>query len=83
VTRLQWKAERRFCPILNRIGFTNLVKKRTGVKRNYHTLENQGKANEQRLAEFLSKHGQQILPMVELISQSRMAIDELVDVMGR
>jgi putative transposase len=53
------------------------------VKRNYHTLENQGKANERKLAEFLSKHGQQILPMVELISQSRMAIDELVDVMGR
>jgi len=53
------------------------------VKRNYHTLDNQGKVNEQKLAEFLTKNGQQILPMVELITQSRMAIDDLVDVVGR
>ena len=53
------------------------------MKRNYHTLDNQGKVNEQKLAEFLTKNGQQILPMVELITQSRMAIDDLVDVVGR
>jgi len=53
------------------------------VKRNYHTLDNQGKVNERQLAEFLTKNGQQILPMVELITQSRMAIDDLVDVVGR
>lgn len=53
------------------------------MNRNYHTLDNQGKVNERKLAEFLSKNGQQILPMVELITQSRMAIDDLVDVVGR
>jgi len=53
------------------------------VKRNYHTLHNQGQVNEQKLAQFLTKNGQQILPMVELIAQSRMAIDDLVDVVGR
>jgi putative transposase len=53
------------------------------VKRNYHTLENQGKTNERRLAEFLTKNGQQLLPMVDLIAQSRMAIDDLVDTVGR
>jgi putative transposase len=53
------------------------------VKRNYHTLNNQGKANEQRLAEFLTKNGQQLLPMVDLIAQSRIAIDDLVDTVGR
>jgi transposase-like protein len=53
------------------------------VKRNYHTLNNQGKVNEQRLADFLSKNGQQLLPMVELIAQSRVAIDDLVDAVGR
>jgi transposase-like protein len=53
------------------------------VKRSYHTLENQGKANERRLAEFLIKNGQQLLPMVDLIAQSRMAIDDLVDTVGR
>jgi len=53
------------------------------VKRNYHTLDNQGEANERKLAEFLTKNGQQLLPMVELIAQSRIAIDDLVDTVGR
>jgi putative transposase len=53
------------------------------VKRNYHTLDNQGKANERKLAEFLTKNGQQLLPMVDLITQSRIAIDDLVDTVGR
>ena len=53
------------------------------MKRSYHALENQGKANERRLAEFLIKNGQQLLPMVDLIAQSRMAIDDLVDTVGR
>jgi putative transposase len=53
------------------------------VKQNYHTLDNQGKANERRLAEFLTKNGQQLLPMVDLIAQSRIAIDDLVDAVGR
>ncbi len=53
------------------------------MKRNYHTLDSQGKANERRLAEFLTKNGQQLLPMVDLIAQSRMAIDDLVDTVGR
>jgi transposase-like protein len=35
------------------------------------------------LAEFLARNGQQILPMVEMVTQSRMAIDDLVDVPGR
>jgi hypothetical protein len=45
------------------------------VKRNYHTLDNRGRTNERRLAEFLTKNGQHLLPMVDLIVQSRMAID--------
>ena len=53
------------------------------MKRNYHTLDNQGKANERRLAEFLTRNGQTLLPMVDLIAQSRMAIDDLVDSVGR
>jgi hypothetical protein len=53
------------------------------VKRNYHTVNNQGRANERRLAEFLTKNGRQLLPMVDLIVQSGMAIDDLVDTMGR
>jgi hypothetical protein len=43
----------------------------------------QGKVNEQELTAFLSKNGQRLLPMVELIEQSRMACDQLIDVTGR
>jgi putative transposase len=53
------------------------------VKRNYHTLDNRGSANERRLADFLTQNGQQLLPMVDLVVQSRMAIDDLVDTVGR
>jgi hypothetical protein len=53
------------------------------VKRSYHTIEKQGKANTRKLGEFLSKSGQLLLPMVDLIEQCRMACDELIDVAGR
>jgi putative transposase len=53
------------------------------VKRNYHTINKQGKANQGKLADFLSKGGQWLLPMVDLIEQCRMACDELIDVTGR
>jgi putative transposase len=53
------------------------------VKRSYHTIDRQGKVGERKLAEFLVRNGQALLPMLELIEQSRMAIDELIDVMGR
>jgi hypothetical protein len=45
------------------------LKGRTAVKRNYHTINKQGKANEKKLTEFLSKGGQLLLPMVDLIEQ--------------
>lgn len=32
---------------------------------------------------FLTKNGQVLLPMVELIEQSRLAVDEVIDVLGR
>jgi transposase-like protein len=35
------------------------------------------------LGEFLSRNGQQLLPMVDLIEQCRLACDELIDVAGR
>lgn len=36
-----------------------------------------------KLTEYLVKNGQLLMPMVELIEASRMAIDELIDVLGR
>jgi hypothetical protein len=53
------------------------------VKRNYHTIEKQGKVHARKLGEFLSKSGQLLLPMVDLIEHCRMACDELIDVAGR
>lgn len=53
------------------------------MKRNYHTFTTQGSTNAKRLAEFFSHQGQGLLPMVDLIEQSRLAVDELIDVAGR
>ncbi len=53
------------------------------MRRNYHTIDKQGRVGERKLAEFLVRNGQALLPMLELIEHSRMAIDELIDVMGR
>jgi len=53
------------------------------LRRNYHTITTKGQTNTRRLAEFFSCHGQGLLPMVDLIEQSRLAVDELIDVTGR
>lgn len=40
-------------------------------------------ADTQALSDFLSRDGQLVLPMVQLIEQSRAALDEVIDVTGR
>ncbi|MGH9606983.1 MAG: IS256 family transposase [Terracidiphilus sp.] len=35
------------------------------------------------MAKLLTKNGQALLPMVELIEQSKLAVDELIDILGR
>ncbi len=50
------------------------------MEKPYHTIT---KNNTQELARFLVRNGQALLPMVELIEQSRLAVDELIDVLGR
>ncbi len=46
----------------------------------YHTIH---KNDTRALVHFLTKNGQALLPLVELIEQSRLAVDELIDVLGR
>jgi len=46
-------------------------------------MEKKGKASARKLGEFLSKNGQFLLPMVDLIEQCRLACDELIEVAGR
>jgi len=53
------------------------------LKRSYHTASKLGQTNARKLTEFLSRNGQVLLPMVDLIEQSRLAVDELIDVAGR
>jgi len=62
---------------------TFLSERRTALRRSYHTLTTTGEANARRLAEFFSRNGQGLLPMVDLIEQSRLAVDELIDITGR
>jgi putative transposase len=42
-----------------------------------------GKTETRKLTQFLCKEGQLLLPMLELISQAEMAVDEVIDVVGR
>jgi putative transposase len=41
------------------------------------------KNNSRNLAQFLSQDGQGLLPMVELLCQAEMAVDQIIDVAGR
>jgi len=41
------------------------------------------KKDTQRWAEVLAKNGQALLPLVGLIEQSKLALDDLVDQVGR
>ena len=50
------------------------------MEKPYHIVR---KENTEELAKFLMKNGQVLLPMVELIEQSKLAVDELIDVLGR
>jgi transposase-like protein len=50
------------------------------VKQAYQVIE---RNDSRALADFLSQDGQLLLPMLELISQAELAVDELIDVAGR
>jgi len=53
------------------------------VARRYHTVNHKSVSSEKQLADFLIRNGQQLLPLVELIEQSRIAVEELIDCVGR
>lgn len=50
------------------------------MKRDYQVKE---KKDSRALAAFLSREGQPLLPMLDLIEKSEMAVDDLIEVMGR
>ena len=50
------------------------------MKKNYRIAE---KGDTRKIAEFLATNGELLLPMVELIESSRMAVEDLVHLLGR
>ncbi len=67
-------------PDLDRIGLTKSHEKGEPLWRNRITLS---VTTTPREAHFLAKNGQALLPMVELIEESKMALDELIVVLVR
>lgn len=53
------------------------------MKRSYHILDRNHSRTRKELAAHLARQGQLLLPLLELVEQSRHAIDELIDVVGR
>jgi hypothetical protein len=49
----------------------------------YQVVDSSSKSSSKKLAEFLSKEGRLLLPMLDLLTQGQRAIDEVVDVMGQ
>ena len=50
------------------------------MEKPYHIV---GKGSSEELGRYLARNGQVLLPMVELIEQSKLAVDDLIDVLGR
>ena len=50
------------------------------MEKPYHIIQRE---DTQEWAKALAKNGQALLPMVELIEESKLAVDELIDVLGR
>ncbi len=50
------------------------------MKQNYQVI---GRNDRRALTRWLTKHGQGLLPLVELVESTELALDELIDVTGR
>jgi hypothetical protein len=61
-------------------GWAKIQKGGTAVKESYRIW---GPNDSKKLAVYLAKDHQILMPMVELIEASRLAVDELIDVLGR
>ena len=62
---------------------TILERTTTAVKKTYHMVDREAAAAVARVEEFAKANGQILLPLVELVTQARMAVDEVIDRIGR
>ena len=59
------------------------MERRTAVRKDYHTIGDVGGSKEKKLARFLRQRAQFFLPLVELVGQCQMAVEDLIDRVGR
>lgn len=67
-------------PDSQRIARENLIDRGEPPCEPYHGIE---KKDNQALTHFLTQNGQALVPMVELIEHSKLAVGELMEVLGR
>jgi len=53
------------------------------VKKPYHIVSREAQTARASMEEFAKANGQILLPLVELITQARLAVDEVIDSIGR
>jgi putative transposase len=53
------------------------------VKKPYHIINRENAAAEAKLQEFARANGQYLLPLVDLITEARIAVDEVIEQIGR
>ena len=53
------------------------------MKRSYHVIDQQSKKAVRELGKFCRANGQFLLPLVELIEQARLAVDSVIEQVGR
>jgi transposase-like protein len=62
---------------------TILERTTTAVKKTYHMVDREAAAAAATVEEFAKANGQILLPLVELVTQARLAVDEVIDRIGR
>jgi hypothetical protein len=62
---------------------TILERDTTAVKKPYHIVSREAEEAAVSVEEFAKANGQILLPLVELITQARLAVDEVIDSIGR
>jgi transposase-like protein len=53
------------------------------VKKPYHIINRENAAAAQKLQEFARANGQYLLPLVDLVTEARLAVDEIIEQAGR
>ena len=49
------------------------------MKRKYHVVNSSSKGAAKTIRNFCQANGQMLLPLVDLISETRLAVDEIID----